>query len=580
MKLALLYLSLGVFLLIATATLIWPQLSLFLASDSCLGAGGSFDFTQVRCDFQQSHPYVVFDLWQVYGSFAAACTSIALIGRGLLGLRAVSNPRRQKLQLFTSCFFVLLALPSTVAASTKAGVYAEYLSECHSKHICNGTYLVARNGKPIFSGAFGHAGDQAETRLSIDHAFDIGSVSKQFTAMAVLQQVAAGKISLGEKVATYLPGFPYPDVNISHLLSHTSGVADAMPYYGKLLKDGSKLPITGTDVVSVLADNHMPAAAQPGARYEYSNTGYMVLAKLVEQVTGKPFDEYLEQSFFKPLGMKNTRLFTPGAKGMIRTRAFGFEAAPIEERRAIDQIPGFYIRGAGGIYSTAPDLLRWMNALKADRVVPRQLLELAMTPSRLSDGSSVPYGFGLSLKPGVSGLHRVSHGGHWRAFKADMAWYPDTDVAIIQLTNNNQDDSVDHNAAALATIANGGTPTPLPEPIGWALAEKIQDGSAMQAWFAEELSRDPQRYLIEESGLNKLGYAYLKRKEVVHAISVFKLATLAFPQSGNAFDSLADAYEEAKDFQRAFESMQSAVALTPASSEYAKRAEKFKAQLP
>lgn len=343
-------------------------------------------------------------------------------------------------------FGISLSLASPgVSAATDANIYHSYVSECQAKRICNGVYLIARDGSIIFSGAFGDSGDDARRPLTIDSAFDIGSISKQFTAMAVLRQVAAGKVLLDGKVTDYLPDFPYPDITVAQLLSHTSGIADAMPYYSGLIRQGgSKLPITGADVISVLANN-MPVAAPAGTRYEYSNTGYMVLAVLVEKVAGEAFHEHLEKLFFKPLGMKNTRLLTPGAESAIRFRAFGFADTPGGERRAIDQIPGFYMRGAGGIYSTAPDLFRWVSALHSYRVVPRQLVMLATTPSRLSDGTSVPYGFGLSLKPDALGNRRVSHGGHWRAFKSNLSWYPDTKVAVIQLTNNGEDDSVDNN---------------------------------------------------------------------------------------------------------------------------------------
>lgn len=481
--------------------------------------------------------------------------------------------------LLASC--ALLFAPTVAAAATAgAGAYRAYLAECQAKHICNGTYLIARDGKPVFSGAFGDAGDAARTPLTMESAFDIGSISKQFTAMAVLQQVAAGRLSLDGRVADYLHGFPYPDVTVAQLLSHTSGIADAMPHYTNLIRQGgSRLPITFTDIVSVLADNRMPAVSPPGARYAYSNTGYVVLAALVEKVTGQAFDEYLEQRFFKPLGMKDTHLLTPGAEGVIRHRAFGFAAGPAGERRTVDQIPGLYLRGAGGIYSTASDLLRWMNALAAGRVVPRELLRLAMTPARLSDGSSVPYGFGLSLKPDVLGRRRISHGGHWRAFKSDLSWYQDTGITVIQLTNNDENRSVDDNAAALARIATGGTPPALLEPIGWALVGKLPDGDAARSWFAKELARSSQRYEIRETALNSLGYTYLKLGKSGYAIEVFKLAALAFPQSANAFDSLADAYEAAGNVRGAYESMRSAVALDPASAAYAKRAETLKARL-
>lgn len=472
-----------------------------------------------------------------------------------------------------------LSMTSPAHAMPSKGGYRAYLAECHAKHVCNGSYLVARKGKTVFAGAFGDAGDQAGTPLTVDSAFDIGSISKQFTAFAVLRLAAEGRLALDTRVVRYLSDFPYPDVTVAQLMSHSSGLPDAMPYYTKRLRQGGGKPVTGADIVSVLAETRMPAVAAPGAQFKYSNTGYMVLATLVERVSGMPFAVYLERRFFKPLGMKNTLLPIPGGKQEIRGRAFGFVPAVVGDRRAVDQIPGLFMRGAGGIYSTVPDLLRWQNAVTAGRVVPRRWVALARAPTRLSDNSTIPYGFGLALKPDVAGAARISHAGHWRAFKSDLSWYPGGDVTVIQLTNNGEDDSVDANAAALAMIAVGREPPPLREPIVWELARRVGDASALHRWFAEERAREPRRYDIQESALNALGYAYLQRKEAIHAVNVFVLATQAFPGSANAFDSLADAQEAVGDIRGAYESVQSAAKLEPGSASHGKRAEKLKARL-
>jgi len=457
------------------------------------------------------------------------------------------------------------AMPASLAE------YRKYLTTCQAKHICNGTYIVARNGKPVFMEAFGDSGDDGRSPLTIDSSLDIGSISKQFTAMAVLRMVAERKVALDAKITSYLPAFPYAGVTVRQLLSHTSGIADAMPYYSDLIRHGApKTPVTGADVVSVLAAQRMPARSAPGVRFAYSNTGYMVLAALVEHRTGHPFATYLEKTFFKPLGLNDTRLRTPHNEAAISRRAFGFADAPVGQRRGRDQFPGLYMLGAGGIYSTAPDLLKWANALNAGRVVPKRLLALATTPTRLLDGTTVPYGFGLGLKPDLAGNSRVSHGGHWRAFKSDLSYYPAMDVTVIQLTNNNQDDSVDANAAALATIAAGGTPPALREPIGWALAARV-DHADVPRWFEAELSRQPRQYDIVESDLNTLGRAYLDEKQAARAVKVFTLGTVAFPRSAKAFDNLADAHEAAGDLKAAELSVAAALAIAPQSEAYAKR---------
>lgn len=470
-------------------------------------------------------------------------------------------------------------LGASAAAADGAGDFGGYLTDCHARHLCNGTYVVARDGKTIFAGAVGDSGDEARTPLQIDSSLDIGSISKQFTAMAVLRLVAERKVGLDTSVATYLPDFPYPEITVRQLLTHVSGLPDMMPHYSKLLRQGpAKEPVTGADIVAVLARARPALMFRPGERFAYSNTGYMVLAALVERQTGRPFASYLETAFFKPLGMKDTRLRTAANESAIRRRAFGFGDAPAGARRKIDQYPGFYIQGAGGIYSTVQDLLKWQNALNAGRVISRSLLAQAVTPVRLLDGSMKPYGFGLSLKPDTAGNSRISHGGHWRAFKSDLSYYPATRLTVIQLTNSNQDDSVDANAAALAAIAAGRSPDALPEPIGWKLIDKLGNFETARAWFEEEASRRPQRYDVQEVDLNRLGYALLAQKDM-RAVSLFRLVTLAFPHSANAFDSLADAHEAAGDLRAAYAAAQAAAAIAPESPDYAKHVARLAAQV-
>ena len=480
----------------------------------------------------------------------------------------------------------LFAADQTLAAPDGAkryGSFAEYLSDCHKVHVCNGVYLVARNGKPVFEGAFGEAGDERATALKTTDRFDIGSISKQFTAMAVLKLVADARLSLDDKLTAHFPAFPYGDVTIRHILSHTSGIPDVLPYYSKQLRSNPEnAPITGDDIISVLAESNVPAEFSPGTRYSYSNSGYIVLAALVEQVARQPFDVFLEQSFFRPLGMQNTFLRTPGNADFTAARAWGFLPSPVGNRRRVDQLPKFFIRGAGGIYSTASDLLKWQNALNSGRVVPRRLYRQATTAARLLNGEEVPYGLGFSLKPDADGARRFSHAGHWRAFKSDLSHYPDSRITVIQLTNNGQDDSVDANVAALATIARGNTTPAILGPIGWDLVARVNSGDAalVQMWFKEEFTASPRRYRIEEAELNSIGYAYLNQKNTDKAETIFALATMAFPDSVNALDSLADAQEARGDIRAAHASIVAALAIDPRSEGLKKRAAVLLSKLP
>lgn len=463
---------------------------------------------------------------------------------------------------------VTTGLAPVAAAQTASGDFDAYLRRCAAAHVCNGAYLVARNGEPIYAGAVGDAGDGAQTPLTTHSAFDIGSISKQFTAIAVLKLVAEGRLSLEDPVTRLLPDFPYPDVTVVQLLTHTSGVPDAIEDYNDDLRAG-RGPFNGEDIVRRLVAAGRPLAFTPGSRFQYNNAGYMVLANVVEAASGQPFSTYLDQAFFKPLGMSETHLLTSGAEGVVTHRAFGFRPRPDVPRRALDQIPGFYVRGAGGLYSTVGDLLIWQNALNAGRVIPSDLLRRATEPTRLSDGTTTPYGFGgLNLRPDSDGGRRVWHGGHWRAFKSDLSYYPDTGLTVIQLTNNAEDDSVDANAAALAAIAAGRTPTAAKASIQWDLYDRVASGDApaVRAWFTAEAAAQPRRYEIVEGELNALGYRLIEAGNPARGALVLEMNTLAFPQSANTFDSLAEAQEALGDRAAALANVRRAVALDPASA--------------
>jgi CubicO group peptidase (beta-lactamase class C family) len=356
---------------------------------------------------------------------------------------------------------VILSIVTTTSVQSQVmatnDVFRDWLTQCHAARVCNGVYLVARDGQPVFVGAAGDAGDATRTALTTDSAFDIGSISKQMTAVAVLKLAEDGRLAVDDKVVLHQPAFPYAEVTIAQLLSHTSGIPDVLGDYAARLRPGpdgqpAVTLIDGTDIVPFLAALAKPADNAPGEAYAYNNTGYMVLASLVETVSGQAFGEYLHTELFQPLGMNHTLLRTPETDPAIKNRVEAFDPQPNDERRPYDQIPGVYIRGGGGLYSTVSDLLAWQNAL--DRhFLPVELWQRATSPVRLSDGSTAPYGFGFNLKPDADGVPRISHAGHWRGFKADLSAYPSSGIVVIQLTNNGEDDSVDANTAILRQLA-------------------------------------------------------------------------------------------------------------------------------
>lgn len=474
---------------------------------------------------------------------------------------------------FGTALLVASLATTTAGAADRAPAataFHTYLDRCHAAHVCNGAYLAARDGKTIFAGAVGDAGDAARTPLTADSAFDIGSISKEFTAAVVLRLVDDHKLALDDTVASRLPGFPYPDITVGQLLSHSSGIPEVLDHYGMQLQAGHlSAPITTRDAVAVLTEEHKPLLFTPGARFEYSNTGYIILSLLVEHMTGQPFATYLKTTLFDPLGMNHTRLRAPG-DDPIANRAYGFQESPLGDRRANDQIPDFFIQGAGGVYSTVGDLARWQQALNAGRVISPALYAQATTPAILTNGKTSPEGLGFGLRPDTAGHARIQHGGDWRAFKADLSYLPAEHLTLVQLTNNAQDDSVDDHVAVLAALALGQPAPPIQPSIVWALPGQLAKGDAasLRTWFDRELAAKPRRYVIDDRDLNQFGYDLLRHKRPADAVTVFGLLASAYPDKANSYDSLADGYEALGQRDDAIAAMRKALSLDPASIRY------------
>lgn len=459
---------------------------------------------------------------------------------------AMTNGHRYTFRRLALALAALTSLAATAAPRQDATeALAQYFTQCHAVRVCNGSFLVAQQDKVLYEGALGTASAQDGDTLTSAHAFDIGSISKQFTAAAIVRLAERGKLRVDDAVVTLLPDFPYPQVTVRQLLTHTSGVPDLMSHYTKLLRSGQATgPILGADAVQVLAQQKVPLRFDPGSRFEYSNTGYLLLAQVVARVGGTDLAQFLQREFFAPLGMTHTRIRLPDNEAAITPRAYGFAVAADGGRRALDQIPQFYMTGAGGIYSTARDLHLWARALLDGKVMSAASWREASAPVQFKDGSTSPYGFGLGLRPSALGQPRITHGGHWRAFKAELSLLPAQGVDIVLLTNNGEDDSVEHARDAVEAIL-AGKPAPIVrESIHWRLHERLQrdDLAALKQWLASELDAKPARYDFLEDKINDIGYALLERKEVDKAIAVMQFNRDAHPESMNALDSLADAY--------------------------------------
>ena len=310
--------------------------------------------------------------------------------------------------------------------------------------------MVIENGEIVHRAGYGYANLEERTPIGADTAFRLASVSKQFTAMAVMLLAGEGRLAYDDPVSRYLPPLsPYPGVTFRHLMTHTGG----LPEYYDVIDTSGGMP-SNADALALLGTMG-GAVFAPGERYEYSNPGYDMLASLVAQVAGKDFPAFMRERIFAPLGMRNT-LVHDHTRPEVRHRATGY--APAETGEGFvpdDQDPLNGIVGSGGVYSTLNDLYRWDQALYGESLVGRAALEEAFSRARLNDGTSVDYGFGWRVED-HDGHLRVRHGGSWVGFRTHIARCPQQRFTVIILSNRADLDPEQY-VDRIAAIWHGGT---------------------------------------------------------------------------------------------------------------------------
>lgn len=293
--------------------------------------------------------------------------------------------------------------------------------------------LVAREGKVVLEAGYGLADRGAGTPLTADTLLDIGSVSKQFTATAIMKLADRGDLRVEDSIAEVLRDVPADKraITIHHLLTHTSGVSD----FGKEAAGETRDAL----VASWLA---RPFTAPPGTEYEYSNLGYAVLAAIVEVVSGVPFEDFLHAELFAPADMRRTRLAWESDDrwaGLDVALGYGGFADPCGGEDPRGRPASFRLRGSGSVLSTVGDLLRWETALTGGRILEPDSLRLLSAPHTTAEADFLAYGYGWRIQQTPRGTKVVWHSGLEGAFSAMYRRYEDEDLVLIFLSNRSVD---------------------------------------------------------------------------------------------------------------------------------------------
>lgn len=331
---------------------------------------------------------------------------------------------------FASC--APYALKSSTAGAIDA-LFADY----NKSGSPGASITVIDNGRTVFSKAYGFADVENRIPAHSNTSYRLASVTKQFTATAVLMLVDRGKLSLDSRLTDVLPGAPpyARNVTIRHLLTHTSGLVD----YEDLIPDSQTVQVLDRDVLMSL--NKIDSVYfPPGAKYRYSNSGYALLALVVEALSGQSFAGFLKEQIFKPLGMDRTVAFEKGVS-TVENRAYGYSKTETGFIQT-DQSVTSAVLGDGGIYSSVDELSRWDRELHDSRLLGPGLRQQSFTPATLSDGTTTKYGFGWNIEP-YKNQSSIFHTGSTRGFRNAILRFPERQLTIIILTNRNEGEPIE-----------------------------------------------------------------------------------------------------------------------------------------
>jgi len=313
------------------------------------------------------------------------------------------------------------------------------LEEIYQKRIqfgFNGCVLIAQRGQVLYKKAVGYTSFKTKQPLQINTAFQLASASKPFTAVAILMLMERGKLNLSDKVNQYIQGFPYPDITIQMLLSHRSGLNNYV-YFGEPFCTDDKCykgkPYDNDAVIEIINESKPATYCPPNKKFGYCNTNYILLASIVEKVSGLKFADFMRKNIFVPLQMNNTWIHTSVSKTLERNIALGHTImGKIDDNTYADEVVG-----DKGVYSTIDDLFKWDQALYSDKILKQETLEKAFTGYSNEHRGSRNYGLGWRILNHGHGKKDVYHNGWWHGYNITFFRRPSDEITVIILSNKN-----------------------------------------------------------------------------------------------------------------------------------------------
>ena len=459
----------------------------------------------------------------------------------------------------TTAVILLVLIPVvTVVANDNAETLENYMLKCHERGLFNGSVLVAEEGKVIFSQGFGYANMEWKVPNDRETKFRLASVSKQFISMLAMIYVQEDKIKLDDAISEYLPDYRKDNgekVTVYHLMTNSSGIPD---FNTEFWQNSCRDPHNIDELISKHCRGDLEF--EPGARFKYSNAGYVVLGRILEQAGDKPLGESLQEKIFGPLGMENSGLERQA--DVVENLASGYNPGFKGHNRA-DFINIDNAYSAGGLYSTVDDLLKWDQALYTNKLIKKKLKEKYFTPYH----KNYACGWGITyhkFPAEEDSIQVIRHSGGIQGFNTIIARLPKDKYTVILLANSTGV-PLSQMTSSLINILYGKSYEQPKKSIINVLEQIVMDedvDAAVEKYHA--LKTDSSDYYsFGEGELNMVGYFLLGREEIDGAIKVFQLNVEMFPDASNPYDSLAEAYMSKGEKKLAIENYAKSLTLNP-----------------
>ena len=379
------------------------------------------------------------------------------------------------------------AKPSPPSLQELEARVEEYMSARVKRDHFSGSILIAREGNILFSKGYGMANHELDVPNTPQTKYRLGSITKQFTAMAILILQRQGKLSIHDKIKKYMVDAPkaWDEITIEHLLTHTSGIYN----YTESLEFLKTLPVRVTLKELIAKFKDRPLNFKPGEKFSYSNSGYVVLGQIIETASGQNYPSFMKQAIFDPLGMNETGY--DNATSILKHRASGYVRRLGIVLTNCDYVDMSIPHAAGALYSTTVDLLKWDQALYTEKLVPRSSLDAMFTPHKGN------YGYGWLIDKQF-GQTRYEHGGGIMGFVTIIERFPDDKLLVVALSNleNSPIGAIGTDLAAIALGQRYVVPRELKEA---KLDPAIYDAYAGR-YQAEVPGKEPKIFTVLRDG--------------------------------------------------------------------------------